>query len=104
MYLQFWESEGDTERKSKDMAATSSSAFLLNPLTSRSRPFRYSPELSSLSLISRTAATSDFPKASLALKRQSLVCKAVSVKPAAGIENLNIADNASQVRWVFLLR
>uniref|UniRef100_A0A1J3HJJ3 Cysteine synthase n=1 Tax=Noccaea caerulescens TaxID=107243 RepID=A0A1J3HJJ3_NOCCA len=79
------------------MAATSSSAFLLNPLTSRSRPFRYSPELSSLSFISRTAATSDFSKASLALKRQSLVCKAVSVKPEAGIENLNIADNASQL-------
>uniref|UniRef100_A0A1J3EK66 Cysteine synthase n=2 Tax=Noccaea caerulescens TaxID=107243 RepID=A0A1J3EK66_NOCCA len=79
------------------MAATSSSTFLLNPLTSRNQPLRYSPELSSLSLISRTAATSDFPKASLALKRQSLVCKAVSVKPEAGIENLNIADNASQL-------
>uniref|UniRef100_A0A1J3CIX9 Cysteine synthase n=1 Tax=Noccaea caerulescens TaxID=107243 RepID=A0A1J3CIX9_NOCCA len=79
------------------MAATSSSTFLLNPLTSRNQPLRYSPELSSLSLISRTAATSDFSKASLALKRQSLVCKAVSVKPEAGIENLNIADNASQL-------
>ena len=82
-------------------AAISSSAFLLNPLTSRHRPFKYSPELSSLSLSSRKAATFDVLPASLSLKRQSqrcssgVVCKAVSVKP--GVEGLNIAENAAQV-------
>ncbi|CAF2094116.1 hypothetical protein HID58_017077 [Brassica napus] len=84
-------------------AAISSSAFLLNPLTSRHRPFKYSPELSSLSLSSRKAATFDVLPASLSLKRQSqrcssgVVCKAVSVKPEAGIEGLNIAENAAQL-------
>ena len=80
-------------------AATSSSAFLLNPLTSRHRPFKYSPELSSLSLSSRKAATFDVLPASLSLKSQRcssrVVCKAVSVKP--GVEGLNIAENAAQV-------
>lgn len=88
------------------MAATSSSVFLLNPLTSRHRPFKYSPELSSVSLSSRKSATSDFSPAAFVLKRQSqrcgdVVCKAVSVKPEAGIEGLNIAENAAQVRWFF---
>ncbi|CAL9236800.1 unnamed protein product [Arabidopsis halleri] len=82
------------------MAATSSSAFLLNPLTSRHRPFKYSPEFSSLSLSSREAAAFDVSSAALTLKRQSrsdVVCKAVSVKPEAGVEGLNIADNAAQL-------
>lgn len=84
-------------------AATSSSAFLLNPLTSRHRPFKYSPELSSLTLSSRKAATFDVLPTPLSLKRQSqrcssgVVCKAVSVKPEAGVEGLNIAENAAQV-------
>lgn len=88
------------------MAATSSSAFLLNPLTSPYRPFKYSPELSSLSLSSRKAAAFDVSSAALTLKRQSrsdVVCKAVSVKPEAGVEGLNIADNAAQVRLFFSL-
>ncbi|EOA28855.1 hypothetical protein CARUB_v10025099mg [Capsella rubella] len=82
------------------MAATSSSAFLLNPLTSR--PFKYSHGLSSVSLSSRKAATFDVSSAASTLKRQSrrccdVVCKAVSVKPEAGVEGLNIAENAAQL-------
>lgn len=88
------------------MAATSSSAILLNPLTSRHRPFKYSPELSFVSLSSRKATTFDVSSAALTLKRQSrrccdVVCKAVSFKPEAGVEGLNIAENAAQVRWAF---
>ncbi|KFK37199.1 hypothetical protein AALP_AA4G226800 [Arabis alpina] len=85
------------------MAATSSSVFLLNPLTSRHRPFKYSPVLSSVSLSSRKSATFDFSPAAFVVKRQSkkcsdvAVCKAVSVKPEAGIESLNIAENAAQL-------
>ncbi|CAN6830839.1 unnamed protein product [Brassica oleracea] len=82
-------------------AATSSSAFLLNPLTSRHRPLKYSPELSSLSLSSRKAAAFDVLPAPLSLKSQrcssGVVCKAVSVKPEAGVEGLNIAENAAQL-------
>ncbi|CAH2058502.1 unnamed protein product, partial [Thlaspi arvense] len=81
------------------MAAISSSALLLNPLTSPHRPHKYSPELSSVSLSSRKAATCDFLPAALTLKRQSqrcsdVVCKAVSVKPEAGFD---IAENAAQL-------
>lgn len=82
-------------------ATSSSSGFLLNPLTSRHRPFNYSPQLASLSLSSRKAAAFDVLPAPLSLKRQrcssGVVCKAVSVKPEAGVEGLNIAENAAQV-------
>lgn len=90
------------------MAATSSSALLLNPLTSSSssslRRFRCSPEISSLSFSSARVTPSDF---SLAMKRQSrsfadgserdpsVVCEAV--KRESGADGLNIADNVSQV-------
>ncbi|CAA7021568.1 unnamed protein product [Microthlaspi erraticum] len=87
---------------SSSMAATSSSALFLNPLTSSSslRHFRCSPEISSLSFSART----DF---SLAVKSQSrsfadvsqrdpsLVCEAV--KRETGADGLNIADNVSQL-------
>ncbi|WZY91020.1 hypothetical protein YC2023_047755 [Brassica napus] len=81
-------------------AATSSSAFLLNPLTSRHRPFNYSPQLASLSLSSTKAAT--FCPLPAALKSKSqrcedVVCKAVSAKVEAGVESLNIAENAAQL-------
>ncbi|KAG2286543.1 hypothetical protein Bca52824_046147 [Brassica carinata] len=84
------------------MAATSSSAFLLNPLTSRHRPFNHSPQLASLSLPSRKAAAFDSLPAPLALKRQSQRCsnvvfKAVYAKVDAGVEGLNIAENAAQL-------
>lgn len=84
-------------------ATSSASAFLLNPLTSRHRPFNHSPHLASLSLSSRKAATFDsLPSPPLALKSQRcsdvvVVCKAVSAKVEAGVEGLNIAENAAQV-------
>ncbi|KAG7566413.1 Pyridoxal-phosphate dependent enzyme [Arabidopsis suecica] len=89
------------------MAATSSSALLLNPLTSSSsslRRFRCSPEISSLSFSSARVTASDF---SLAMRRQSrnfadgwerdpsVVCEAV--KRETGADGLNIADNVSQL-------
>lgn len=94
----------NTVRASSSMAATSSSALFLNPLTPSSfRHFRCSPEISSLSFSAR-AASSDF---SLAMKRQirsfgdvserdpSVVCEAV--KRETGADGLNIAENVSQV-------
>lgn len=92
---------------SSSMAAASSSALFLNPLTSSSslRHFRCSPKISSLSFSARTGF-------SLAMKRQSrsfadvsqldpsLVCEAV--KRETGADGLNIADNVSQVSWAFL--
>lgn len=91
------------------MAAASSSALLLNPLTSSSsvRHFRCSPEIYSISFSTR-AASSDF---SLAMKCQRrsfgdvsqrdpfVVCDAV--KRETGVDGLNIAENVSQVRLVF---
>lgn len=79
-------------------ATSSSSGFLLNPLTSRHRPFNYSPQLASLSLSSRKAAA--FTLNSQSQRCSDVVCKAVSAKVEAGVEGLNIAENAAQVRCV----
>ncbi|KAG2285016.1 hypothetical protein Bca52824_044620 [Brassica carinata] len=76
-------------------ATSSSSGFLLNPLTSRHRPFNYSPQLASLSLSSRKAAA--FTLNSQSQRCSDVVCKAVSAKVEAGVEGLNIAENAAQL-------
>ncbi|XP_010526597.1 PREDICTED: cysteine synthase, chloroplastic/chromoplastic-like [Tarenaya hassleriana] len=88
-------------------ASSSSSSLLLNPLTSRLRDLRSSPELSCVSL--SAAAGLDSGSAALTLKNQrlrrvnvssrgpSVVCKAVSVEPEAGVERLNIAEDVSQL-------
>ncbi|XP_010534505.1 PREDICTED: cysteine synthase, mitochondrial-like [Tarenaya hassleriana] len=84
------------------MAASSSSSLLLKTLTSRLRNLRNSPELSSLSF-SAAAALDLVPKSqrrscgNVSSRDPSVVCKAASVKPEAGVERLNIAEDISQL-------